>query len=72
MSYDYSKLNGRITEICGSQKVFSQKMNWSEHTTSVKLTGKVPWSQKDIKKAIDVLGLNDHDIQAYFFTLRVQ
>lgn len=72
MKYNYSKLNGKIIEVCGTQAVFSEKMGLSERTISLKLNNKVSWKQAEIQKAIEVLGLSDCDIQEYFFTLKVQ
>lgn len=70
--FDLSKLKGRIIEVCGTQGEFAKRMNWSERTTTQKLTGKVAWTQTDIQKALEVLGLDDTDINVYFFTLKVQ
>jgi hypothetical protein len=72
MAYDYSKILGKIKEVCGTQAVFAEKMGWSEHTCSMKLTNRVAWKQPEIHKAVEILGLEDEDIQAYFFTLKVQ
>lgn len=67
MSYDYSKLIGRIKEKCGTQSAFSEKMNLSERTISLKLNNKIEFSQNEIVRAVAVLGLKDSDIQRYFF-----
>lgn len=72
MGYDYSKLRGRITEICGTDAVFARKMDLSERSVSLKLNNKIPFKQPEIQRAIIVLDLNDKDIQEYFFTLKVQ
>ena len=72
MTYNYSKLNGRIVEICGSSKEFAKKMGLSERTISLKLNNNVPFKQTDIEKAKEVLNLCDNDIQSYFFTKTVQ
>ena len=45
MPYNYSKLLGRIVELCGTQAVFSQKMQLSERSVSLKLNGKRAWKQ---------------------------
>ena len=37
--FDYSKLKGRITEKCGSQKVFAKLMGLSEASLTSKLRG---------------------------------
>lgn len=71
MSYDYSKLNGRIVEICGTSKTFAKLMGVSERTLSLKLNNQVPFKQTDIEKAIKILNLKDKDIQPYFFTRNV-
>ncbi len=72
MAFDYSKLKGRIVEIFGSQTVFAKKMGWSERTLSLKMNGKVFWKQPEMRKAIDLLNLSEHDIPIYFFTEIVQ
>jgi hypothetical protein len=72
MSYNYSKLNGKIREVCGNQLVFAQKMGLSEHTISMKLNSKVSWKQPEIERACTVLDIQRHDIPAYFFDLKVQ
>lgn len=72
MAYDYAKLNGKIVEKCGTQAVFSKRMGLSERTISLKLNNKVAFKQPEIQKALPILGLTESDIQAYFFTLKVQ
>ena len=69
---NYSKLKGRIVEKCGTQGNFAQKMSLSERTVSLKLSGKIPFKQPEILKALEVLDLSEDDIQAYFFVLKVQ
>lgn len=69
MPYDYSKLNGRIIEVCGTQAVFAQRMNLSERTVSLKLNGKVGWKQTEIASACDILGITTTEIPSYFFKL---
>lgn len=72
MAYDYAKLNGKIVEKCGTQAVFAKRMGLSERTISLKLNNKVAFKQPEIQKALPILGLTESDIQAYFFTLKVQ
>ena len=70
--FDYSKLKGRIMEKIGTQKAFAESMGWSERTTSLKLSRKIPWTQLDIEKAMEVLGLESNQIPEYFFNIKVQ
>lgn len=72
MAYDYAKLNGRITEKCGSQGIFAKQMNLSERTVSQKLNNKIAWKQSEIQRAIVILGLTVEEIPLYFFTIKVQ
>ena len=71
MAYEYNKLIGRIVEVCGARTEFAKRMGFSERTLSLKLNNKVSWKQPEIMKAIHVLGLEETDIQEYFFTLKV-
>lgn len=72
MAFNYNKLRGRIIEKYGSQSGFAKDFGCSERTLSLKMTGKRPWKQSEILKAIKLLGLSEDDIQDYFFTLEVQ
>lgn len=72
VSYDYSKLNGRIAEKCGTQAAFAEKMGLSERTISLKLNNKIAWKQPEMQKAATILEFSDMDIQTYFFTMKVQ
>jgi len=69
MPWNYSKLNGRICEIFGTQRKFAEAMGISEHSISKKLNGEICWKQPEMKKACEVLGLADTDIPDYFFAL---
>ena len=72
MEYDYSKLLGRIKEMCGGQLEFAKRMGLSERTVSLKLNNKIPWKQPEMEKAAHVLQFPLSEIQVYFFTLKVQ
>lgn len=69
MSYDYSRLKGKIIEKYGSNAKFAEDMEWSERTLSLKLNNKVAWKQPEIVKAIGLLSLDENDITGYFFKL---
>ena len=71
MSFDYSKLKGRIVEKFGNQIMFAKAMGCSERTLSLKLNNKVPWKQSEMYKAISLLDIADKEVQEYFFTIKV-
>ncbi len=72
MEYDYSKLLGRIKEICGRQDIFAERMGLSERAVSLKLNNKLAWKQPEMEKAAEVLNFSTSEIQLYFFTYKVQ
>ncbi len=72
MIYDFSKLRGRIVEVCGTRADFAAKIGRSTRTVSLKLNNKRPWTQNEIEKAVDVLHLTADEIQSYFFTKQVR
>lgn len=71
MSFDYSKLKGRIIEKVGTLGKFAEAMGWTVQTQQKKLSGRIPWTQKDMSTAIRVLDLEIDDIPAYFFAVKV-
>lgn len=72
MNFDYSKLDGRITEKFGSRRAFGEAMQISEHTISVKMNGKIGWTQREMDRACDLLEIPHADIPSYFFSREVQ
>jgi len=72
MSFNYSKLRGRIREIFKTQQSFADAVGMSTTSLSEKLNNKVEFSQKEIDKTVEVLKIEKSDIPVYFFTLEVQ
>ena len=72
MNFDYSKLKGRIVEICGTRKEFAKRMGMTERTLSLKLNNKIAFTQKDIINALDILSIDLSEIDDYFFKRIVQ
>lgn len=78
MRFDYSKLKGKIIEVFGSQEAYAEKMNLSNTAISNKLNNKVPFSQPDIYKTLDLLNVKSSDLnfaqclKDYFFTPKVE
>lgn len=71
MSYDYSKLLGRIVEKQGTQAKFATEMGISERSLSLKLNDKVPWKDTEISKACKILDIADSEMHLYFFKYKV-
>jgi plasmid maintenance system antidote protein VapI len=71
MTFNYSKLRGRIREVFGTQDRFAEAMGRSNTSISQKLNNKSEWTQKEINRAVEVLGIDDVDISAYFFAQKV-
>ncbi|MFV0560266.1 MAG: DUF739 family protein [Enterococcus sp.] len=72
MSFDYSKLSGRIVEKYGTQSNFSTAICLSERSLSLKLNNKVPWKNTELQKAIELLEIPVEEIGVYFFNVKVQ
>lgn len=72
MSYDFSKLRGRVIEKFGTLGSFSSAMGWSERTNGLKINGNVEWRQSEIIKAGNLLDIEPRDYEKYFFNVKVQ
>ena len=72
MSFNYSKLRGRIIEKFGTQDCFSKALGVSERTLSLKLNNKIFFSQNEIAKISELLNISSDEIQVYFFEKEVQ
>ena len=71
-TYNYDKLNGKIKEVFGTQENFAVAMLLSPVSLSAKLNNKVPFTQAEINKACELLGIALAFIPVYFFTEKVQ
>lgn len=71
MSYDYGKLRGKIKEVCGTQCAFSEKLGIGRVSLSQRLNNQLEFSQDEMIKACDILGIDRREIPIYFFTLNV-
>jgi transcriptional regulator with XRE-family HTH domain len=72
LAFDYSKLKGKIKEICGTQDEFARQIGIGRVSLSQRLNNYLDFSQNEIKRACEVLELADVDIPLYFFTQGVQ
>lgn len=67
MAFDYSKLRGKIREKFSTQENFAASIGVSCVSISAKLNNKVEFTQEEIHKSCDVLGISLNDIAEYFF-----
>lgn len=67
MSFDYSKLRGRIVEYFGTIQSFSGAMGLSSKAISDKLNGKTFFKQSEIQKAMSLLQIHREQVSDYFF-----
>lgn len=72
MSFEYSKLLGRIKEKYSTQANFAKVMDLSERSISQKINGKCGWKQQEIARACRVLNIEVENIPEFFFTINVQ
>ena len=71
-SFNYAKLTGKIIEVFGSQKEYARFMGLAERTVSEKLNNHAGFKQEEILRTVEGLGLELHDIPAYFFAKKTQ
>lgn len=67
MDYNYSKLRGAIKEHYGNQVDFARSMGMSPTTLSLKLNNESDWTQAEMSRAMDLIGIETSEVPAYFF-----
>jgi len=65
--YDYAKLRGRIKECYNTQQNFSNIIGIGRVPLSMRLNGRLQFTQTEIEKIITALDLELSDIPEYFF-----
>lgn len=71
MSFDHSKLVGRVVEKFGTRKNFAREMRLSEQSISRKLNGENDFTQTEILRASRILCIPSREIPTYFFAPKV-
>ncbi len=71
MEWKYDKLRGKIKEVCGTQDVFAEKLGIGRVSLSQRLNNQLEFSQDEIFKSCEVLGIDFSDLPKYFFTQKV-
>lgn len=72
MAFDYSKLRGKIKEVYGTQDKFAKKLGIGRVSLSQRLNNLLDFSQEEINKSCEILGIEKKEIPVYFFTIKVQ
>lgn len=72
MIYDYSKLKGKIREVCSTQEVFAKSLDRTDTAINNKLNNKSYFTQSEISKAVEVLDIKQEEIYEYFFKEKVE
>lgn len=72
MKFNYSKLKGKIVEVFGTQRNFATAIGLSERSVSLKLNNITEFSQDEIFKIVQALGIDWYQIHDYFFAQDVQ
>ena len=70
MEFDYSKLVGRIVERYGTRGRFAEALGLTKQALSLKLKNFTQFSQKQIVRSAELLGLTGEDISEYFFRVK--
>lgn len=65
--FDYSKLRGRIKERFGTQDRFAAALGIGRVSLSQRLNNSLGFSQEEILRAAELLGIPTEEIPAYFF-----
>lgn len=71
MTFNYSKLRGRIKEKFGTQDKFADGLQIGRVSLSQRLTNKLEFSQSEIVKSCELLDLDPAEIPNYFFDISV-
>lgn len=71
MAPKYAKLRGKIVEKYGTIEEFRKLLGISAVSVSKKLNGVTGFSQADILKWSDLLGIEIEDVGSYFFDSKV-
>lgn len=71
MRWNYSKLKGRIKEICDTQDEFASRLGIGRVSLSQRLNNQLEFTQDEMFKSCEVLEFEVSDIPLYFFAPEV-
>lgn len=68
-NFNYNKLLGKIKEVFRTQERYAQALGIGRVSVSQRLNNKLAFSQNEILKSCELLGISKLEMPAYFFTL---
>lgn len=70
--FDYSKLRGKIREICSTETSFASMLGLSTVSLSAKLNNRTGFTESEILNSCDILGIDRNEIALYFFNRKTK
>ena len=67
MAFDYSKLSGKIKEVCGTQDNFAKMLGIGRVSLSMRLNNKQDFTAPEINRSCVILNIPLSEIPDYFF-----
>lgn len=71
IQFDYSKLRGKIKEVCDTQDALALKIGLGRVTLSQRLNNQSDFSQNEITEMCNALSIPYEEIPVYFFKTKV-
>lgn len=71
ITFDYSKLEGRIKEKYDTQSRLACTLGMSKQALSARLNNRTPFTQTEIRNLTELLDIPDEEMKRYFFTVTV-
>lgn len=68
MAFDYSKLRGKIKEKYATQNAFAKQLGISCVSLSAKLNNRVQFTQLEMEKCCELLGISREFIPIFFYS----
>lgn len=72
IEFDYSRLRGKIREVCGTQDAYADKIHLGRVSVSQRLNNILEFSQSEMINSAEVLNFPTAEIPQYFFVKKVQ
>lgn len=72
MAYNYSKLKGKIKEVYNTQNNFAKALGIGRTSVSQRLNNHSEFTQNEIYKTCQLLGIGLDKLDEYFFNYKVK